>query len=419
MSLTLTWSDLYERSIDSIGALREIWHVELKLDQKIVLLVTLVFLLLDRFIFSGPVRRWLVVAMRRMRGFQLHPDLYERAEQHFRLIRRLWRDGLFLAVRFTLSARRRLRYHQINEQVKAASGAATFVIFYTLFVGTNIEPVQEVSHSIAMRLPFCKKEMAQNKLVDREWALIINGWNEIEPVGPESLAENTRADDEPAPCRTEVLDIVVKLSAGSHRLSERFLLQLIANTAIAIWALLFLPHSRYGVAERRMRGRFRHIVPLNTFVIRTQAMMLGLLLILPIITGAWLEHDSTRPGGGDSIATIAAAAISPLTFDAEQNLKTIADYVPSGARETLVRNIEHVSNVLHVIAAASALLLLVILEITKETIIKPVFRDGLLPFRSPGQGGGINWRRRLRWLFNRRRLLRGPHGTDNHDRPPQ
>jgi hypothetical protein len=143
---------------------------------------------------------------------------------------------------------------------------------------------------------------------------------------------------------------------------------------------VFRLRGSYGL-HRKWLHKARHVLTPRAFIHQTHlATMLG-LLVCSFAAFLATHFGNSLVDAGNGIADIGSSVISPLAFDSEQYLKTLTTYGPLTQSKKVVDDIAHITSGLHIIAAQSFIVLLVLFEIVKESFIKPVLKEGVSEFR--------------------------------------
>ncbi|MGF6809512.1 hypothetical protein OKW30_004638 [Paraburkholderia sp. Clong3] len=234
--------------------------------------------------------------------------------------------------------------------VAAAVVTTAIVLGYVISVQSVLAPLEEARHEVMTRLPLCTNASTK-------------------PASPQ--AEPT--------CTEEVARITQRFAEGRAKLAGNQGI-LLGFAAFVVLALLFVPHGAYWL-HRKWLHNARHVLTPKVFIHQTHlATMLGLLVCS---FGAFLltHFGNSLIEAGNGIADIGSNVISPLAFDSEQYLKTLTAYGPLTQSKMVVDDITHITSGLHIIAAQSFIVLLVLFEIVKESFIKPVLKEGVSEFR--------------------------------------
>ncbi|OAJ52928.1 hypothetical protein A6V36_35550 [Paraburkholderia ginsengiterrae] len=244
-----------------------------------------------------------------------------------------------------------------NWQSLSALLAVVLLVLYVQILNSRLAVLREVRISVVTKLPFCDK------------------FGYIPSVRGPELSEYS--------CIREINKAVTQIEMAAQTLNARFEVALGLLTAGVVILMLLLPHICYRLGKRRERPF--EVLSREIFVNRTQTMMLGLLLIAPIFAWFFLHAETPLIEAGDTIAEIGAAFISPISFDAEQSLRVLTSYMSEENVDILKKltlEVNHISSALHIMAAMSAVVLVVLFEIIKNSFIKPMLAKGMLGYMS-------------------------------------
>jgi hypothetical protein len=234
--------------------------------------------------------------------------------------------------------------------VAAAVVTTAIVLGYVSSVQSVLAPLEEARHEVMTLLPFCTNASTK-------------------PASPQ--LELT--------CTEEVARITRRFAEGRAKLTDNQGI-LLTFSAFVVLALLFVPHGAYGL-HRKWLHKARHVLTPRAFIHQTHlATMLG-LLVCSFAAFLATHFGNSLVDAGNGIADIGSSVISPLAFDSEQYLKTLTTYGPLTQSKKVVDDIAHITSGLHIIAAQSFIVLLVLFEIVKESFIKPVLKEGVSEFR--------------------------------------
>lgn len=234
--------------------------------------------------------------------------------------------------------------------VVAALITTAIVLGYVSFVQSALAPLEDARNLVMTELPFCTQ--TPSKLVSRP-------------------SDST--------CSEEVARITGYFAEGSTNLASHQSLLLVFAGA-TILALLVVPHVAYGL-HRRWFHRAGHVLTHKAFIHQTQLSTMACLLICSFLAFIVTHYGKSLGEVGNGVADIGSNVISPLTFDSEQYLKTLTAYGPLAQRKMLIHDITQIRGSLHIIAAQSFIVCLVLFEIVKECFIKPVLKEGVSEFR--------------------------------------
>ncbi|MFM0522671.1 hypothetical protein PQR08_35160 [Caballeronia jiangsuensis] len=242
----------------------------------------------------------------------------------------------------------RWKREMMSSQWPAQFGAATLtvvvVVVYVSFVESRLKPLKDVRSAILNKVPYCSatsKTDSCNQLVD---------------------------------------EILANVTAATKGLSGTFELLLVSGTLVTIVALLLCPHVMW-----RLSRSTKPVAKdgLAVYLSRTHLTTFLELVLAPPLVWLLFHKGAAVTDGGYSVAEIASAVLSPLTLDVDQHLRTLGPLVPALRRDELFLAAGLVKNALYVIAALNALILLVVFEIAKSMVIKPLLDRGLDAFRWP------------------------------------
>ncbi|SAK65982.1 hypothetical protein AWB78_02374 [Caballeronia calidae] len=233
------------------------------------------------------------------------------------------------------------------------------VLAYAGTVQWMLGPLEEARNDVLTHLPFCTPAQAK-------------------PRSAQAVPT----------CADEVAHITGRFAEGRARLAENQWLVL-GFAFVAVMALLFVPHGAYWFHTKWFHND-RHVLTPKAFIHQTHLATITGLLFCSVLAFVVTHYGKSLQEAGNGVADIGSNVISPLTFDAEQYIKTLTTYGPMSQSKKVVDDIVHIRSALHIVSAQSFILLLILFEILKESFIKPILKEGVSEFRHTPEKKGEN-----------------------------
>ncbi|WP_148654401.1 hypothetical protein [Paraburkholderia caribensis] len=244
-------------------------------------------------------------------------------------------------------------YLQFWQFSSAACAFVVLVFVYVGFVRIGIDPLRDAN------------QIATTELARCETAAVSQAKPKDATAPASCLATADRVRDS------------IRLAGAT--LTANYEVGLGIITVLTVIALIGLPHLAYKIGKNRAHPD--PVTPKSAFVNRAQLTMIIFIILSPTI--AWLSLRSTRSiDVGDVVSSIGAAVISPISFDASRSFSSIKNYLTPQESGEMILLVEHIKSALHIVAVTGAVILLVLLEIIKDCVVKPVIRSGVDDFMS-------------------------------------